>query len=289
MPVQSKFDQSIADETDVYQEAFDQMTDAISLFNQQKALFYDIKQKVNGLEWKDFIKSNKTKNGNTQVSERPVIDKFRKIFTIMGLTFEEAGSQQSKDFRNVGGIGLDIEIKKTNSDIVTFNDTCPNKDIWYITLYAGKEYKRNPENNIPAQLLYNNGEDFLQDAPWLVEYKKDFTAINDKYGRGENKKNLTGIIQVYTRAKFSAPITSFLSPEAVKHETTKKAKTHKTKITDYTAANALNDLNDFKVPQLKEICADNDLPLSGLKSVLMARVWGILHPDQEPQIRTEEE
>ena len=64
----------------------------------------------------DWIDTIKTTKGNTQSSERVVIQKIKEVLDELKLTYEEAGSQQSKDFRNVGGIGLDIEIKKTLSE-----------------------------------------------------------------------------------------------------------------------------------------------------------------------------
>ena len=61
---------------------------------------------------------------------------------------------------------------------------------------------------------------------------------------------------------------------------TKKAK--KESITNYTDAKSLDDLKCFKMGDLKTILEENDLPISGSKTTLMARVWGILHPDQAP-------
>ena len=160
---------------------------------------------------KEFIKSTKTKKGNTQVSERLVIEKIRELLLgKMQLTFDEAGSQQSKDFRNVGGIGLDIEIKKTDSPTVYFNDTCPNENIWYVILFTGKEYKRTPEKNIPPQLLYLNGEEFIRDSPWIHDYIHEITLLKNKYARGEEKKKLSGIMEVYPRPTFKANICKFL-------------------------------------------------------------------------------
>ena len=98
--------------------------------SEHQALFNRITKELDEQVGEEFIKSTKTEKGNTQVSERVVIEKIRVILTGMELSFEEAGSQQSKDFRNVGGIGLNIEIKKTDNPVVYFNDTCPNKDIW---------------------------------------------------------------------------------------------------------------------------------------------------------------
>ena len=177
---------------------------------EHQALFNRITKELDEQVGEEFIKSTKTEKGNTQVSERVVIAKIRVILTGMELSFEEAGSQQSKDFRNVGGIGLNIEIKKTDNPVVYFNDTCPNKDIWYIIFFTGKEYKRKPENNIPAKLLYINGEEFIKDSPWLDEYIQEITALKDKYARGAAKKQLAGIMEVYPRPTFKGNISRFL-------------------------------------------------------------------------------
>lgn len=176
----------------------------------QQALFDQIKQRMNEEVNEEFIKSTKTEKGNTQVSERVVIEKIRQVLTSLSLTFEEAGSQQSKDFRNVGGIGLSIEVKKTDNPIIYFNDTCPSKDIYYIIFFTGKEYKRTPEKNVPPCLLYINGEEFVKDSPWIVDYIDELTALKNKYARGENKKNLAGIMEVYPRPTFKANISKFL-------------------------------------------------------------------------------
>jgi len=178
--------------------------------SEHQALFNRITKELDEQVGEEFIKSTKTEKGNTQVSERVVIEKIRVILTGMELSFEEAGSQQSKDFRNVGGIGLNIEIKKTDNPVVYFNDTCPNKDIWYIIFFTGKEYKRKPENNIPAKLLYINGEEFIKDSPWLDEYIQEITALKDKYARGAAKKQLAGIMEVYPRPTFKGNISRFL-------------------------------------------------------------------------------
>lgn len=158
----------------------------------------------------EFIKSTKTMKGNTQISERMVIEKIRNLFNELGLMYEEASSQQSKDFRNVGGIGLTIEIKKTDNFVVYFNDTCPSSEIYYIILFTGKEYKKTPEKNILPQLIFINGEEFIKDSQWIYEYMKEINLLKDKYGRGENKKQLKGIMEVYPRPTFKANIRSFL-------------------------------------------------------------------------------
>ena len=175
-----------------------------------RALFNRITSKLGEVVSVDFIKSTKTEKGNTQVSERVVIEKIREVLTSLELTFDEAGSQQSKDFQNVGGIGLNIEIKKTDSPVIYFNDTCPTKDIYYVIFFTGKEYKRTPEKNIPPTLLYINGEEFIQDSPWIADFEAELSALKDKYARGENKKKLSGIMEVYPRPTYKANIAKFL-------------------------------------------------------------------------------
>jgi hypothetical protein len=175
-----------------------------------KALFERVTNKLDEVVNEEFIKSTKTENGNTQISERVVIEKIRQVLLSLEITFEEAGSQQSKDFRNVGGIGLNIEIKKTDNPVIYFNDTCPSKDIYYVVFFTGKEYKRTPEKNILPKLLYINGEEFVKDSPWIQDYIKELTALKDKYARGENKKRLAGIMEVYPRPTFKANIAGFI-------------------------------------------------------------------------------
>ena len=158
----------------------------------------------------EFIQSTRTTKGNTQVNERIVIEKVRSILTNMNLTFSEAGSQQPKDFRNINNTGLDIEVKKTDSMSVYFNDTCPCHRIYYIILFTGKEYKKTPDKNIPPQLLFLNGSEFIKDSPWLKDYIDSLEQLKDKYGRGEKKRKLSGIMSVYPRPTFKANISSFI-------------------------------------------------------------------------------
>lgn len=168
-------------------------------------LFENIAKKVKNEITIEKLKGFRTRNGNTQATERNTIEFVKSILEGMDLTYEEAGSQQSKDFRNVGGKGLDIEIKKTDSNIVYFNDTCPSKDIYYIIFATGgrKRY--------PAQVLTLNGAEFTRKAPWLAEYKRNIECLKDEYARGNNKKKLDGCISVYPRPGYKADIKQFLS------------------------------------------------------------------------------
>jgi uncharacterized protein YfbU (UPF0304 family) len=155
----------------------------------------------------DFIEGLKTKNGDTQSSERPIIAKMCEIFDQHQITYKQAGSQQSKDFRNMNGIGLDIEVKKTTGNCVYFNDTLPNEDIYYIIFYTGKKTKT---SEIKPQLLFINGKKFVENSPWVKEYEAELTALKDKWARGDGKKQLSGCMSVYPRPTYKADISEWL-------------------------------------------------------------------------------
>ena len=176
----------------------------------------------------DWIVTTKTSKGNTQNSERVVISKIKEVLNELSLTYTEAGSQQSKDFRNVGGIGLNIEVKKTDTPTIYFNDTCPSSDIYYIVIFTGN-------NHFPAQVLYLNGSKFLSGCDWIHEYIAELTALKDKYARGENKKKLNGIMSVYPRPTFKANISELLTANLQNTKLMKLPKTdNKQKIEEET-------------------------------------------------------
>ena len=181
-----------------------------TVLKQQEELFNQIIQKIKSDISPKMLEALVTRNGNTQISERSYIPMIKKGLDELELTYDEAGSQQSKDFRNIGGISLNMECKKTDNNIIYFNDTCPTKDIWYLILFTGKQNKRNPENNIPAQILGINGEEFTEGHPWINDYQQEIDNIKDKYCRGEGKKNLPGIMEVYARPTYKANISKFL-------------------------------------------------------------------------------
>ena len=180
---------------------------------QAKQLFQKITNELSKHITQEFIMTTRTEKGNTQACERIVIQKICEVLDAMTLSYKQAGSQQSKDFRNVGDIDLDIEVKKTDNMKVFFNDTCPSEKIFYVIFFTGKEYKKTPEKNIPGKLLFMNGEEFVKDSPWIEDYIRDITALKDKYGRGKNKKLLKGIMEVYPRPTFKADISKFLGVE----------------------------------------------------------------------------
>lgn len=155
----------------------------------------------------EMLTALRTHKGNTQASERSSIDLIKNILDEHGLSYVEASSQQSKDFRNVGGIGLDIEVKKTDGNTLTFNDTCPNSNIWYLVMFTGKKTKR---TIIPPGVIGINGGEFMKDSEWVHEYQQQIDAIKDNYCRGEGARALSGPMMVYVRPTYRANINKFL-------------------------------------------------------------------------------
>lgn len=179
------------------------------LKKERENLFKEIVKNIKSNIDANIIKECKTKGGKTQACEEKTITLIRNILVQMGLTFDEAGSQQSRDFRNVGGIGLDIEIKKTDNLQIYFNDTLPNRNIYYIIFFTGKDKKR--QQSIPPQIIYLNGNEFIKDSEdWIYSYQEEINKLKDKYARGEFKKKLNGIMSVYPRPTYKADIRSFL-------------------------------------------------------------------------------
>lgn len=157
----------------------------------------------------EFIRETKTKNGNTQSGERITISEVRGVLDEMGLEYVEAGSQQPEDFREVHfpdnpSVKISLEIKKTKSPTVVFNDTFPTKNIYYVIFYGGNTRNR-------PQMICTKGDAFSRESRvWADVVRKRISDINDKYARGENKKNLSGIMRCYIRPTWSANISRFL-------------------------------------------------------------------------------
>jgi hypothetical protein len=182
---------------------------------QQQQLFAKIFALAKTVITKEKLVGLTTKNGNTQASERTSIPLIRDVLDQLRLIYTEAASQQPKDFRNVGGIGLNIEVKKTDGNTITFNDTCPTEDIWYLVLFTGKD---NTRTHIPPGVLGINGAEFMVDSDWVSDYQREIDAIKDKYCRGHNKKILSGKMSVYVRPTYRVNISEFL--EELKEEFT---------------------------------------------------------------------
>jgi len=173
-------------------------------FDIKKRVLSDIKDMVKKEMTLQYLSSIKTEKGNTQNAERNYIKKMKDILDNLGYSYKEASSQQPKDFRNIQNIGLDIEMKKTDSFNVYFNDTLPTKDTEYIILYTGgKKYK--------AQTIHVNGLYFIDSSKdWIYDYIREIEVIKNKYCRGPYAKKLSGCMSVYCRPTYKATIKDIL-------------------------------------------------------------------------------
>ena len=174
----------------------------------KKDILKSIQFKIKEVLTPNYLKELKTVNGNTQKIERTYIDDLEKIFSELDLTYNKANSQGSKDFQNINDTGLNIEVKKTDSFNIMCNDTCPNKDIEYLIIFTGKEYKK--LKNIEPQIIFINGADIIKQSDWIEEFKIELENFKDKWCRGENKKNLKGILNTYIRPTYQFDIKDLL-------------------------------------------------------------------------------
>lgn len=151
------------------------------------------------------------KKGNTQISERNLIQHLETLFGDLGITYTKAGTQKPKDFRNINGTELNIEVKiLTNKFDVIFNDTLPCFDTEYLIFFTGKTYKK---VKYPPQILLINGEKFIEGSGWTHEVVETLNKLKDLYCRGDNKKQLTGLMRCYFRPTWSSTILPFVNKE----------------------------------------------------------------------------
>lgn len=150
----------------------------------QTKVFNSILNSVRNEIKKYNINSFKTKKGNTQLTERTYIEFIREILVKENYTFKEAGTQQPYDFRieMEDNSTLLLEIKKTDTNIVYFNDTCPSVNAYYIIIYTGKQYKSKTKMNILPCVFGINGNDFINDDfEWLEQFKRELVELKEKY------------------------------------------------------------------------------------------------------------
>ena len=162
----------------------------------------------------ETVKSLRTVKGNTQENERVSIEIIKQSLDKLMYSYEEAGSQQSKDFRNINNIGLNIEVKKTDSTTVCFNDTCPSSDIFYIIIFTGSNFKR--KENIPPKIIFINGYELCKpDLYQIIEFKKDMEYMKNKWGRKGSNENANKFknMSVYPRPTFRTKIQYLLNSE----------------------------------------------------------------------------
>jgi hypothetical protein len=158
------------------------------------------------------IKKFGVNNGYTQQSERLLIQCLEEIFKSNNITYTKAGSQQPKDFRNINNTNKNIEVKILTSKFkIIFNDTLPVKDTDYLVFFTGKFYKK---CEYKPQILLINGEKFIEGSKeWIKEANELLTKFKDIYCRGDNKKQLPGIMNCYARPTWSSTIFPFIDKD----------------------------------------------------------------------------
>lgn len=147
----------------------------------------------------------KTKRGDTQASERNAIAVLGACFKRKGLSFDSAGSQQPYDFLNIGfeelrgysrhALGIRLEHKHTNSNVIKCNDTPPSDNDWtFYVLCKSPTKKRRGFVALISSLALRSGSDaFIRTNEFIV---RDVL-------RAEFAKASQGAVTSYPRANYS--------------------------------------------------------------------------------------
>lgn len=124
-------------------------------------------------------------------------DKVKAVLDELNLEYDVAPSQQHRDFRNIGKIGLDIEVKKSDKGIIKCNDTRPPEDVFYIVFLYQKSNKSS--KNKPCiwfgtgdELCYQNTkyDDYEEElSVELEEARNKYLAVAKKFNAA-TKSNL---------------------------------------------------------------------------------------------------
>jgi hypothetical protein len=174
------------------------------------SLFSHIKDHVSAAFTPAILTSLKTTNGNTQSSERTYIQIISSALTDFGCSFSSAGSQQSKDLRNIShpnyNDSFHLEVKKTDKNTIMLNDTLPSSDTIYLVLSTKQTKDYSP------QLLWIPGDDFISPDGWEYNYLQEINNLKQKYCLKKSPSFVahSGILSSYCRPSFSANISSFL-------------------------------------------------------------------------------
>lgn len=137
-------------------------------------------------EWKLLRDS-----GNTQSVEREYMKYIYQILDNHEISYTPAPSQQPRDLRNLGGVGIDLEVKMTKSNIKC-NDTLPSESVYYMIIYTGNR-------RYPPQLIIERGDILIRGSEWVYEYMEKIERLKDAYGRGAEARRLSGPVSVYPR------------------------------------------------------------------------------------------
>jgi hypothetical protein len=153
------------------------------------SIFARLKADAETPEGQARIRSFATCKGDTQQSERRSIEYITSVLQTLGVTYEHAGSQQPKDLRNVGGIGLSIEIKTSNGTTSCLNDTAPQPGIWYVFFHTTNPNSRRP-TRLP-QVVACEGSMMIErpeEKAMVAALSEAIAKLRTLYGKGEARR-----------------------------------------------------------------------------------------------------
>jgi hypothetical protein len=174
--------------------------------NQRVELFERIKQFM----LKDMnLRINATSSGRTQDSGTAAENKVKQALDSLGLYYERATSQRSKDFQNIERIGLNIEVKKSDTGVIKCNDTRPTEDVFYIIFLHQAATER---SKYSPSIWFGLGDELCANVPpehlsmilkGMEEYKKlckscdlGNLGLDPRFNWYVNCNNLAGKIEL---------------------------------------------------------------------------------------------
>tara|TARA_B110000971_G_C19947050_1_gene471546 strand:+ start:83 stop:646 length:564 start_codon:yes stop_codon:yes gene_type:complete len=135
-----------------------------------------------------------TKKGMTQASGTKAEEKVKEVLDELNLYSERAPYQHHRDFRNIGNIGLDIEVKKSDKGIIKCNDTRPPEDVFYIVFLYQSSTKKS--KNKPC-IWFGTGDE-LCGHPELEALRQVNIAMANARKIAKSSKGL-GNLKLYPR------------------------------------------------------------------------------------------
>lgn len=180
--------------------------------SEQQLMFEKIKHELqcdaSTQEGQDRIKGWATKEGNTQESERRSIAYVCSVLDKLGLSYEQAGSQQAEDIRNVGGIGLTLEIKKTKNTNICLNDTPPQPHVYYVIFHTTDP--RQKATNRKPQVVCCLGVEMMptEEAERFQAAHETIQNLRNTLGKGEARKHR---LTAFPRMNYSFDIRDLLT------------------------------------------------------------------------------
>jgi hypothetical protein len=168
--------------------------DALFSPHARQNLFDVIKSRL--LEKKNLLIFG-TDKGKTQQSGTRAEGKVKEVLDELNLSYTCAPSQQHRDFRNIGNIGLDIEVKKSDKGIIKCNDTRPPEDVFYIVFL----YQKSTEKSKHKPCIWFGTGDELCGHPELEALREVDIAMEN--ARKIAKSKGLGNLKLYPRYNWS--------------------------------------------------------------------------------------